>query len=268
MLRAVIPVTLVICGSIILQYHAIPYWRESFGFYVGTGSSIFVEAVGLWAWILKGKTAVLIGLCAGALTLIPSCYQKYDALIHSGQQATIYNGSVQLIKDEIKEHQEKINVFLRNSEKRSGWSGFIKEEGRALNQLREELNDKLSKPVKQPNTTESTFAITLQIMMLIFAFSSNIFALRKLREQFVAPEMRRNVQRQSEDNIGHPFKELQEKVILYMKENNLSTTTEAAKKIGVDRHNLSYLIKCIKDGDRKPKKEVVQQLQNFFESAN
>jgi len=268
MLRAAIPVTLVICGSIILQYHAIPYWRESFGFYVGTGSSIFVEAVGLWAWMLKGKTAILIGLCAGALTLIPSCYQKYDVLIHSGQQATIYNGSVQLIKDEIKEHQEKINVFLRNSENRAGWLDSINEEGRALNQLREELNDKLSKPIKKPNMIESTFALTLQIGLLIFAFLSNIFALRRLREHLCTPQMCTNVQRQPEDNIAPPCKELQEKVILYMKENNLSTITEAAKKFGVDRHNLTYLIKYVEDGGRKPKKEVVQQLNNFFGSAN
>jgi len=269
MVKAAIPLSLVICGSIILQYHAIPFWREYLGTYVGTGASLFVEAVGLWAWTLNGRIAILIGLYAASLTLIPPCYQKYDVFINMGQQqAKVYADSVQLIKDEINERQEKIDVFLRNSEKRTGWADLIKDEGEELHQLRAKLNKKLSNPVIQPDAINSTVMLTLQVMLLIFALVSNIFALRKLREQFCAAQMRTDVQSQPEDNIGLPFKELQEKVTLYMEKNNLLSITEAAKKIGVDRHNLTYLIKYDVDGDRKPKKAVVQHLQRYFKGES
>lgn len=269
MFKAAIPVSLVICGSIILQYHAIPFWREYLGIYVGTGASLFVEVVGLWAWTLHGRVAILIGLYAASLTLIPPCYQKYDVFINMGQQqAKIYTDSVQLMKEEIKERQKKINVFLRNSEKRTGWADLIKDEGEELHQLRVKLNKKLSNPVIQPDAINSTVMLTLQVMLLIFALLSNIFSLRKLREQFSTAQMRTDVHNKSEDNNDCSFRGLQEKVTLYMKKNNLSSITEAAKKIGVDRHNLTYLIKYDADGDRKPKKAVVQHLQRYFKGES
>jgi|GEM_PF-5740101 len=269
MFKAAIPLSLVIFGSIILQYHAVPFWREYLGIYVGTGASLFVEAVGLWAWTLNGRVAILIGLYAASLTLIPPCYQKYDVFINMGQQqAKIYADSVQLIKEEIKERQAKIDIFLRNSEKRAGWSGFIKDEGEELDKLRVDLRKKLSNPVKQPDVVNSTIMLTLQIMLLIFALVSNIFALRKWSEQPSTVQMRTDVHNKYEDNDECSVRGLQEKVMSYMEKHNLSSITDTAKKIGVDRHNLTHLIKYNSVGDRKPAKAVVQHLQRYFKGES
>jgi transcriptional regulator with GAF, ATPase, and Fis domain len=258
---------LIVAGTIVLQYHSIRFWSEHVDPVIGWLWSIVIEGAGLWMWYRRDLAGRVLGLVASVLLLAGPLYQIAVPVIQKNAFAVAENTAreqrVSILRAQIAHDAQLLLTFTSNSTKRTGWLEAIERTDARLAHARAELARLLAK--KPESVAAQSFAVwwvvLLEALALVLVQISNVLAINHL--SMMRASMRTDAQAPAKAGCEEQAEELlpylREQVRALI-EHEALTIAQAAERLGVDRHNLSYLLKWKKEGDRRPAAGVIAQL--------
>jgi len=273
-----LPVILIAGSTGIIQWHSIAFWSDNVDPAIGWAWSVMIEAAGLWLWYRPGIGSRTLGLLASLLLLAGPLYQiatpALDAVARAQASTTAHEQQVRMLRTQIAQDAQLMLTYAHNSKKRTGWLPAIQEVQKRMDAARKQLATlQAHKPETVANKGMHVFLLVLlQALGLVLIQVSNVLAITHISGRARAsitdaqvcsvdahPEPEETGNEQDCADEYAQLRTLAEKVRDWLEAEQLSIA-KAANQLGVDRHNLSYLVRWEKPGDRKPADAVLGKL--------
>jgi len=277
-MRFLLPIILIAGGTGIIQFHSIAFWSDNVDATIGWAWSLMIEAAGLWLWYRPGIGSRMLGLLASLLLLAGPLYQiatpAVDSMVKATISTTTHEQQVRMLRTQIAQDAQLVRTYARNSEKRTGWLVAIQDIQKRMDAARKQLATlQANKPEPIASKGLRVFLLVLlQALGLILIQVSNVLAITHIsgRARVRIPDAQvcavdaqlMAEEQEAEQDCADEYAQLRnlaQKVRGWINAEQLSIA-KAANQLGIDRHNLSYLLKWEKPGDRKPAGEVLGRL--------
>lgn len=279
--KTLLPIILILGGTGIIQWHSIAFWSDNVDQQIGWAWSIMIEAAGLWLWYRPDIPSRTLGLLASLLLLAGPLYQIATPALDSHAQAKAIEAarvqSVQAVHAQLALDAQLMHTYAQNSQKRTGWLPAIQ----GLQQRMDAARKKLA--TMTANKTETVAGqgftvyalVILQALGLILIQISNVLAITHISGRArgmhtyaqpctVDAHIEAEAEEQEPDRAPcadeyAQLRKLAAQVRDWIDREGMSVAA-AATRLGVDRPNLSYLLRWEKPGDRKPADAVLGRL--------
>jgi len=275
-MRYTLPIVLIAGGTGIIQWHSIAFWSSNVDASIGWAWSLMIEAAGLWLWYRPGIGSRMLGLLASLLLLAGPLYQistpALDEVAKTQASTITHEQQMSMLRTQIAQDAQLMLTYAHNSKKRTGWLPSIQEVQQRLDAARKQL---ATLQAHKPETVENKgmrvfWLVLLQALGLVLIQVSNVLAITHISgcarasiadAQVCSVDAQHTVKEiKDEQDCADEYAQLRtlaKKVRVWIEAEGLSIA-KAANQLGVDRHNLSYLVRWEKPGDRKPADAVLK----------
>jgi len=280
-MKNTLPIILIAGGTGIIQWHSIAFWSDNVDPAIGWAWSLMIEAAGLWLWYRPDIGSRTLGLLASLLLLAGPLYQVATPALDSHARAKAMEAarvqSVQTVHAQLAQDAQLMHTYAQNSQKRTGWLPAIQGLQRRMDNARKKLatltSSKAETVARQGFTVYAL--VILQTLGLILIQISNVLAITHIsgRARERTPHAQPcTVDAHIEDKDEEQERECAPCADEYAQLRKLAaqvrdwidregvSVAAAAARLGVDRPNLSYLLRWEKPGDRKPADAVLGRL--------
>jgi len=280
-MRFTLPIILICGGTGIIQWHSIAFWSDNVDASIGWAWSLMIESAGLWLWYRPSIGSRTLGLLASLLLLSGPLYQIATPALDSHAQAQALEASrmqsVQSVHAQLAQDAQLMHTYAQNSQKRTGWLPAIQDVQKRMDDARKKLATLTSS--KAETVAEQGFTVyalvILQALGLILIQISNVLAITHISGRARSMHtyaQSRTVDAHIEDAPEEPEPECAPCADEYAQLRKLAaqvrdwidhegvSVAAAATRLGVDRPNLTYLLKWQNPGDRKPAGDVLGRL--------
>jgi len=280
-MRSLLPIILIAGGTGIIQWHSIAFWSVNVDQQIGWAWSLMIESAGLWLWYQPNIGSRALGLLASLLLLAGPLYQIATPVLDSHAHAKAMEAarvqSVQAVHAQLAQDAQLMHTYAQNSQKRTGWLPAIQGIQKRMDDARKKLATLTSSKAETVSGQGFTVyaLVILQALGLVLIQISNVLAITHISGRARSMHtyaQSRTVDAHIEDEPEEPEAECAAGADEYAQLRKLAaqvrdwidregvSVAAAATRLGVDRPNLSYLLKWQKPGDRKPAGEVLGRL--------
>jgi len=280
-MRYALPIILIIGGTGIIQWHSIAFWSDNVDPAIGWAWSVMIEAAGLWLWYRPGIGSRTLGLLASLLLLAGPLYQIATPALDSHAQAQALEASrvqsVQAVHAQLAQDAQLMHTYAQNSQKRTGWLPAIQDVQRRMDEARKKLATLTSSKAETVAGQGFTVyaLVILQALGLVLIQISNVLAIthisgraRSMHTYAQSRTVDAHIEDEPEGSEAEcapcadeyaQLRKLAEFVRDWIDREGVSVAA-AATRLGVDRPNLTYLLKWQQPSDRKPADAVLGML--------
>jgi len=293
---SVLPWLLIGGGTFIIQWHSIAFWTEHVNASIGWVWSVVIEAWSLWLWYRPKASARALGLLASLLLLAGPLYQiAAPTLADHARMEAAEAARVQGVRDvhaQLAQDAQLMHTYAQNSLKRTGWLSAIQ----GLQARMDGARKRLLKLTAGKAETVTGQGFTVYALVMLQAFGLVLIQVAAVLAITCISGRAESVQgvhaharlrtvdahiehedAETEDGCAkvctgvqavhaHPAQlhELSAQLHRWIEREGVSVAS-AAIRLGVDRPNLSYLLKWQAPGDRKPPESVLERIQEGLE---
>jgi hypothetical protein len=185
-------VLMIICSTVLMQWHSIDFWRETTGDWSGAAWSIGLEAAMLWFWFEGRRWSWLIKYIAALLLVAGPWYQITGPTVESLYRFTVTQAKIETAQERVAQLSASLIRYETNSAGRTGWARRIDKTQTRLDEARERRASLQTQVAEYGAEWRGYAVVGMQALALLVILTAQLAAVTSLRNRNGVTVTKRN----------------------------------------------------------------------------